>query len=82
MLTDKEYVIRLNGFDLGQLVDGLEARAAAWRNTATYLNTGETPTDDFVAEECTDGNEAQQLAEHYHRIIAVLLKQQAYQDRP
>jgi hypothetical protein len=29
MPHDKEYVIRLNGFDLGQLIDGLEVRATA-----------------------------------------------------
>lgn len=51
MPHDKEYVIRLNGLDLGQLIDGLEARATAWRLTATYLETGEAP-DGFVVEEC------------------------------
>ena len=81
MNTDKEYVIRLNGLDLGQLLDGLETRANAWRNTANYLNTGEAPTDDFIAEECADPEEAQKLANHYDRIIAQLLEQQAHQDR-
>ena len=77
-----EYIIRLNAFDLGQLLDGLEARAQAWRNTATYLTTGEAPTEDFVAEECTDAEEAQKLAEHYERIISLVLEQQTQQDRP
>lgn len=81
MPTDKEYVIRLNSHDLGQLLDGLEARATAWRNTATYLNTGEAPTEDFVAEECTDVDEAEKLADHYDSIIAQVLAQQAEQDR-
>jgi len=36
MSQDKEYVIRLSGFDFGQLLDGLEVRATAWRNTANY----------------------------------------------
>ena len=44
MPTEKEYVIRLSGFDLGQLLDDLEARAVAWRNTATYLTTGQVRT--------------------------------------
>lgn len=81
MPLDKEYVIRLNGFDLGQLIDGLEARANAWRNTATYLTTGETPTDEFIAEECTDAEEADRLAEHYEKIIRKVMEQQAEQDR-
>lgn len=82
MPHDKEYVIRLNGFDLGQLLDGLEVRATAWRNTATYMTTGEAPTADFVAEECTDAEEAKRLADHYDRIIAEVLKQKSEQDRP
>lgn len=28
---------------LGQLIDGLEARADAWRLTVLYLETGEAP---------------------------------------
>ena len=81
MPIDKEYVIRLNGLDLGQAIDGLEYRATAWRNTATYLTTGEAPTMDFVAEECSDAEEAQRLADHYDRIIKQVLEQQAQQDQ-
>ncbi len=77
----KEYVIRLNAFDLGQLIDGLEARAVAWRNTATYRTTGEAPAMDFLAEECRDDEEAERLAEHYERIIRKVMKQQSEQDR-
>ena len=82
MPTDKEYVIRLNSHDLGQLIDGLETRANAWRITATYLATGEAPNEDFVAEECDDAEEAQKLADHYDRIIAHVMEQQTKQDRP
>jgi hypothetical protein len=81
MPNDKEYVIRLNGFDLGQAIDGLEDRATAWRNTATYLTTGEVPTIDFVAEECSCPEEAERLAVHYHGIIARLMAQMNEQDR-
>lgn len=80
MPHDKEYVIRLSGLDLGQAIDGLEARATAWRLTATYLETGEAP-DGYVIEECSDAEEAQRLAEHYERIIASLTAQQHAQDR-
>jgi hypothetical protein len=81
MPHDKEYVIRLNGLDLGQLIDGLEARATAWRLTATYLETGEAP-DGFVIEECGDAEEARRIAEHYHRILGSILQQQAEQRDP
>ncbi len=78
MNHDKEFVIRLNGLDLGQVIDGLEARATAWRLTATYLETGEAP-DGFVIEECTDAEEARRLAEHYQRILGSLIQQQTEQ---
>ena len=78
MPRDKEYVIRLNSLDLGQLIDGLEARATAWRLTATYLETGEAP-DGFVIEECSDAEEARRIAQHYDRILGTILQQQAEQ---
>lgn len=78
MPYDTEYVIRLSSLDLGQLIDGLEARATAWRLTATYLGTGDAPHD-FVIEECSDAEEARRIAEHYQRILGTILQQQAEQ---
>ena len=78
MTHDKEYVIRLNGLDLGQLIDGLEARADAWRLTAVYLETGESP-DGFVIEECSYAEEARRIAEHYKRIIGTVVEQRERQ---
>ncbi|HNK40011.1 MAG TPA: hypothetical protein PL002_02435 [Flavobacteriales bacterium] len=71
---DKEYVIRLSGSDLGQVIDGLEARASAWHHTATYLETGEAP-DGFLIEECEDAEEARRIAEHYQRILTAMVEQ-------
>ncbi|MGB3870857.1 MAG: hypothetical protein WA937_15485 [Flavobacteriales bacterium] len=82
MPIDKEYIIRLNGFDLGQLLDGLEVRARAWRDTANHLETGEASSPDFIAEECNDAEEARKLAAHYERIIALVMEQQTQQDQP
>lgn len=48
MNHDKEYIIRLNGLDLAQVIDGLEVRAEAWQHTAAYLETGEAFNPDFV----------------------------------
>jgi hypothetical protein len=81
MHNDKEYVIRLNAFDLGQLIDGLEVRQQAWSDTATYLRTGDMPSADFVMEECRDAEEAERLAAHYERIMEGILAQQREQDR-
>ncbi len=75
IMDTTQYVIRLNAFDLGQLLDGLEVRAKAWRHTAEYLETGKIPNTDFVMEECDDVREAVQLAEHYDRIIQSVVKQ-------
>ena len=82
MPIDKEYIIRLNGFDLSQLLDGLEVRARAWRDTATKLETGEASSPDFMAEACNDAAEARKLAAHYERIIALVMEQQTQQDQP
>ncbi|HMN04114.1 MAG TPA: hypothetical protein PKD45_00140 [Flavobacteriales bacterium] len=76
MDQDKEFIIRLNRIDLGQVIDGLEVRARAWRDTANYLHTGELPHPDFVVEVCRDVEEAERLAEWYERIIASILTQQ------
>ncbi len=78
MNHDKEFVIRLSGLDLGQVIDGLEARAEAWRQTATFLETGEAP-DGVVIEECSDAEEAHGLAENYRRILRSLMQQQTEQ---
>lgn len=80
MPHDKEYVIHLNGMDLGQVIDGLEARTTAWRLTADYLETGEAP-DGFVIEECEDVEEARRLHSHYRKIMLDIIVQQEAQDR-
>lgn len=82
MEPDKEYVIRLNHLDLGQVIDGLEVRGRAWRDTANYLETGEPPHPDFVMEECRDVEEAERLAGWYERIIQSLITQQQSQSSP
>ena len=74
----KIYRIELDGHDLGQLLDGLEARAEAWEKTAEYHRTGESPPD-FIVEECNDAREAERIASHYRSIIAKIQKQQEAQ---
>ena len=74
----KTYVLRLEDNDLGQLLDGLEARAAAWSKTAEYHRTGESPPD-FIVEECNDAKEASRIATHYRSIIAKIQRQQEEQ---
>ena len=74
----KTYRIELDGHDLGQLLDGLEARAEAWEKTADYHRTGQS-TPDFIVEESNDADEADGIANHYRSIIAKIRKQQEEQ---
>lgn len=64
------YRIELNDLDLGQLLDGLETRAESWERTAEYLRTETMPEGEvFVVEECSNPEEADDIAEHYRSII-------------
>ena len=71
----KTFTIRLESNDLGQLLDGLRCRSEAWHGTADYLESGHTPREDFVIEECSDTAEARAIAADYDRIIATIKKQ-------
>jgi len=74
----KSYRIELNDLDLGQLLDGLEARAEAWEKTADYHRSGESPPD-FIVEECNDADEANRIAVYYRSIIAKIREQRESQ---
>ncbi len=76
----KSYTITLDEFDLGQVLDGLEVRAKAWEETAQFLRTGEMARECFVAEECSDADEAERLADHYRAIIENIRKQREEQE--
>lgn len=66
----KKYRIELDEHDLGQLLDGLEIRAESWKRTAEYLRSGDMPEGEpFVIEECSDEEEADEIAAHYEAII-------------
>lgn len=67
--------ITLTDLELGQVLDGLDQRFEAWRNTAEYHRTGMTPTDFFIAEECNGEYEAQSIADIYTAIIAKIRAQ-------
>lgn len=67
--------LTLDDGDVGQIMDGLEVRAASWRKTFRFLASGEPPEPFFVAEECSDANEAKKIAEHYERLIETISAQ-------
>ena len=73
-----KYRIELDELDLGQVLDGLEVRAAAWEKTAVYHRTGQSPPD-MIVEECRDADEAEKIATHYRSIISKICKQREAQ---
>jgi hypothetical protein len=75
----RTFQIVADDFDIGQMLDGLEVRAQAWENTAEYIRTGESPEEFFLAEECSDADEADRLAHHYRSIINRIREQVAQQ---
>ena len=78
----KQIHLVLGETEIGQLLDGLEIREQAWRNTAIYLETGESPEEFFLAEECSNEHEAQNIANIYKAIIAKIRKQLDFQKSP
>jgi hypothetical protein len=64
----KQIRISLDSLDVGQLLDGLRERAESWQKTAEFLESGYVADDSFICEECSDANEATQIAEHYQSL--------------
>jgi hypothetical protein len=71
----KQLTLTLDSLDVGQLLDGLRSRAESWRKTADYMESGYSPDDSFVCEECTDADEANAIAKHYEKIVASIERQ-------
>ncbi len=71
----KMFTFALSEDDAGQMLDGLETRAEAWRRTAEYLRTREFTGEPFLCEDCSDPEEADRVATHFERIIESITKQ-------
>src|SRR3954463_14268814 len=72
---EKDVHLVLGESQVFQLLDGLEIRETAWRNTAKYLTTGEMGGDFFLIEECSNPDEATNIADDYRTIIERIRKQ-------
>lgn len=59
----------------GQIIDGLQCREDAYRQTAEYLETGLVQNSDFIVEEVSDASEARSLADFYAQIIHTISQQ-------
>lgn len=71
----KSYTLKLDSMEVGQLLDGLSARAEAWRRTAEFLANGEINGGPFIIEECSDADEAEAIASDYRAIIEKIRNQ-------
>lgn len=77
----KNYRIELDDLDLGQLLDGLESRAESWEKTADFLRLGEEPDGEFfLIEECSDEEDADEIAGHFRSIIGKIRRQMESQE--
>src|SRR5438105_188727 len=47
----KEFSLKLDSFDIGQILDGLRCRQESWANTAIYLRDDYFPDNSFLCEE-------------------------------
>ena len=68
-MSEKSVTLKLPELFVGQMLDGLRIRAESWERTKDYLADGVIDPDDPYIEECSDENEAQQIANFYREII-------------
>lgn len=66
--------LTLPALDVAQVLDALNIRMEKWAYTADYLRTGRI-SESYTIEECSDADEAQQLADHYASIIQSIEEQ-------
>ena len=65
----EEYItIKLSRNDVGQIIDGLYERMIIWKTTAEYLRNGHLDCGGMI-EECSEPEEAENIADHYEKII-------------
>lgn len=73
-MSEKKVTLNLDRNDVGQIMDCLCVRRDAWRYTQRYFEEGFEEAG-RVIEECTDGDEARDIADCYERIIGEIKEQ-------
>ncbi len=71
---DKNITLTLPSLMLGQILDALCMRLETWKYTEEYLNTGHVH-EPYIIEECSNPDEARQIADYYKEIIKSIEKQ-------
>ena len=72
---EESVTLKLSRLDVGQVMDGLQVRLEAWRGTQMYFESGFPPSPDFMIEDASDAEEAEQIADHYERILSTIREQ-------
>ena len=65
----KTMTIMLDVLKVGQILEGLDARADSWQKTAECLASGYFSDEPFICEACSSAGEAARIAEYYREII-------------
>ena len=71
---DKNITLTLPSLMIGQILDALYMRLESWEYTEEYLNTGHA-REPYCIEECSNPDEAHQIADYYKEIIESIEKQ-------
>jgi hypothetical protein len=77
---DRIVTLKLPRLMVGQIIDGLRERQKVWLYTAEYMNTGSTE-EPCIIEECSDANEAKNIAAYYEEIIKEINAQLTLQEQ-
>jgi len=72
--------LNLPALAVGQILDALYLRLETWEYTEEYLNTG-LVREPYCIEECSDADEAHQIADYYKEIIESIEKQAGFPTR-
>ncbi|HBG27837.1 MAG: hypothetical protein A2Y10_06810 [Planctomycetes bacterium GWF2_41_51] len=67
-IVEQMVLLKLPRMMVGQIIDGLRERQNVWQLTAEYMETGET-SEPCIIEECSDADEANNIAAYYEEII-------------
>lgn len=73
-MKDRIVTLKLPRLMVGQIIEGLQARQEVWLDTAEYMETGVT-SEPCIIEECSNANEARNIATYYEEIINAIEKQ-------
>lgn len=72
--TCSTITLNLSTYAVFQILDGLHERMMTWRATEQYLEQGYSHISDFI-EECSNPQEAREIAEFYEQIINSIYQQ-------